>query len=192
MRDVVASSVPVNCAALTAAAAAETRQAQTSANAPNECLADDQHEPLRANLVLVVQSQVDSPVDAALWQALKAVFLGRSDVRLAILFGSCARGTQRVDSDVDIAVLARDANLLALAAELSEAIGREVHLVNLEQAEIPLLDELIAEGITLHEAVPGAAATWRSHTLGDLEIDRPWFMRMQTAFLKRLAEKGIV
>jgi uncharacterized protein len=115
---------------------------------------------------------------------------GSADVDLALVFGSVARGSARPDSDLD---LAADGpfDLLELSARLSEQLGREVHVVRLRDATIPLLEEIIAEGIVVHEGRPGRAATWRSHTLADFELDLPWYRRQRDAWLKRLAERGL-
>jgi hypothetical protein len=45
--------------------------------------------------------------------------------------------------------------------------------------------------VVLCEGAAGAAAAWRSRTLSDLEIDRPWYARMREAWLRRVAERGI-
>jgi predicted nucleotidyltransferase len=110
-------------------------------------------------------------------------------VELALLFGSVARGQARGDSDVDVAVLGLEVDLGEVAARISEATGREAHVVRLEHATIPLLEELIAEGIVL-VGREGRAAAWRSHVLADLELDRPWFRRQRDAWLLRQAESG--
>jgi len=78
--------------------------------------------------------------DVAVGQALS----GRRDVRLAILFGSQARGEAGPASDVDVAVQAPGVDLLALAATLSLAVGREVDVVALDAAGVPLLEFSLA------------------------------------------------
>lgn len=110
-------------------------------------------------------------------------------LELALLFGSVARGNARDDSDVDVAVLGAGLDLGELSARISEATGREAQVVRLGDATIPLLDELLAEGIVIAEQ-PGRAAAWRSHTLADLELDRPWFRRQRDAWLSREAGRG--
>lgn len=64
-------------------------------------------------------------------------------VRLAVLFGSVARGDERGDSDLDLLVRLRDGSHVALAAleeRLGYVNGRRVQLVSLEQAyRAPLL-----------------------------------------------------
>ncbi len=110
-------------------------------------------------------------------------------LELALLFGSLARGRARADSDVDVAVLGEGLDLGEIAARLSEATEREAHVVRLEDATIPLLEELVAESIVVSER-NGRAATRRSHTLADLELDRPWFRRQRDAWLAREAGKA--
>jgi predicted nucleotidyltransferase len=112
------------------------------------------------------------------------------EVRLALLFGSEARGTARRDSDVDVAVEAPLAALSQVAAALSARLGVEVDVVRLETANIPLLEALISDGVVLHEAKPGAGALWRSRALAQLETDRPWYRRQREAWIQRVAEHG--
>ena len=129
---------------------------------------------------------------ASLVQALRATLEGRSDVIVALLFGSFARGVGRPDSDVDIAVAAPGVDLLSLGAELSTRLGREVDLVMLgDDVRIPLLEEILRDGIVVHERKAGDAAVFRSRALATLETDRPWFARMRDSWLRRVAEKGI-
>jgi predicted nucleotidyltransferase len=114
-------------------------------------------------------------------------------VRFAVLFGSEAKGTARVGSDLDLAVQgAAPERLGLLAAQLSERLGREVDVVRLEDATIPLLEELIDLGRVVYEAVPGSAALWRSRVLAQLEIDGPWYHRMRDAWLSKVAEQGVL
>jgi predicted nucleotidyltransferase len=128
----------------------------------------------------------DSRIDA-----LRHVLARQSGMRLAILFGSVARGTANEQSDVDLAVdVEPGADLAALASELTIAAGREVDLVRLSDAGVPLLEELVRDGVVVYE-VPHAAARWRAHVLADLEIDRPWYARMRDAWLRRVAAQGL-
>jgi len=124
-------------------------------------------------------------------QAIRECLRGRLDVRLALVFGSRARGTATPTSDVDVAVGAPGIDLLALAATLSKATGLEVDVVDLAHAGVPLLGRIVREGILVHEARPGTAATWRAQALADLETDAPWFARMREAWLARVAVRGV-
>lgn len=121
----------------------------------------------------------------AIHAALSGAFAREPGVRVAVLFGSVAEGRDRPGSDVDLAVLAPVVDLLELGQRLGAQLGREVDVVDLSRVTIPLMEELVAHGIVVHEGEPGAAALWRSRTLATLETDRPWFARMRDAFLGR-------
>ena len=124
-------------------------------------------------------------------QVIREFFRGRTDVRLALVFGSRARGAARPTSDVDVAVHGPGVDLLGLAADLSKATGLEVDVVDVEDAGVPLLARIVGEGALVHEARPGASARWRAQALADLETDAPWFARMREAWLTRVAVRGI-
>lgn len=86
-----------------------------------------------------------------LLSALKSGLRTERDVRLAVLFGSVATGEDRPDSDVDIMVARRSSSPRsrgALSLRLRRALGRPVHLLDLEQAEesATLFLDIIDEG----------------------------------------------
>ncbi len=72
-------------------------------------------------------------------------------VRLAVLFGSAARHTDRPDSDIDLAVLVEgDADSHSmLAVTLERAVGRPVDLVWLDSAPPLLRFEIARDGLVL-------------------------------------------
>jgi predicted nucleotidyltransferase len=115
----------------------------------------------------------------------------RNDVELALVFGSTARGTATPASDVDVAVLGNAADVLGIAAALSRELGRDVQVVRLEDAGIPMLESIIEEGLVAFEKRQGIFATWRARTLMDFELDRPWYARQRDAWLRRVAERGL-
>lgn len=123
--------------------------------------------------------------------AVRRILASRDDVELGIVFGSTARGSTTPRSDVDVAVLGGNADTLGISAALSRELGRDVQVVRLEDAGIPLLESIIEDGLMAFERTRGTFATWRSRTLMDLEIDRPWFARQRDAWLKRVAERGL-
>jgi hypothetical protein len=88
-------------------------------------------------------------------------------------------------------VLAPNADTLEIGAELTRATGEMADVVSLDDPGVPMLDELLRDGIVVFEARPGAYASWRSHTRADLEIDRPWYERMRDAWLGRVAQHGV-
>jgi predicted nucleotidyltransferase len=120
-------------------------------------------------------------------EALRGALSGRRDVRVALLFGSRARGRAREESDADVAVLGRNLDLLELAADLSDAARVEVDVVSLEDPGYPLLNALLRDSIVLYEGERGAAAAWRSRALLQAETDRPGYERMRDSYLRRLA-----
>jgi predicted nucleotidyltransferase len=74
----------------------------------------------------------------------------RHDIRLAYLFGSCASGTARPGSDLDVAILfdhlPAPASLDRLTEDLEAATERRVDLVVLNFAPPLLAREVIARG----------------------------------------------
>lgn len=84
-----------------------------------------------------------APIDSALNEVLRRF----PQLQLAILFGSCAKGTATADSDLDLAVLAGqplDAETrMRLIGDLAERLGRPVDLVDLHDAGEPLLGEVL-------------------------------------------------
>lgn len=131
-------------------------------------------------------------MDATLGNTLRELLRKDSDVRLALAFGSRARGSASVSSDLDLAISAPGLDLLALSAELSERLGVEVDALDLDSdIPIPLLEALVRDALVLHEGARGAAADWRTRSLLALETDGPWYRRMRDAWLARVAERGL-
>ena len=124
---------------------------------------------------------------ATLIEALRDALTEHRAVRLAILFGSIARGKANDESDVDLAVVAPAIDHLGLARDVSLAVGREVQIVDLEQVGYALLCCIVRDGIVVAEHEHGAAARWRTRSLLTLETDRRWFERMRDAYLEHLA-----
>jgi|SRR6478609_485857 len=85
----------------------------------------------------------------ALTQSFQQVLHARGDVALALLFGSRARGDARETSDVDVALLAPEADLLEIGARLSQTSGLEVDVISLADPGVPLLEELLRDAVVL-------------------------------------------
>jgi len=114
-------------------------------------------------------------------------------VRFALVFGSTARGTAGAESDIDVAVAVDSGtDLIQLSADLTQAVVREVEIVDLTEAGVPLLEEVLQDGVVVYERRPHVAASWRGRVLSDLEVDRPWYARMRDAWLRRVAERGLI
>jgi predicted nucleotidyltransferase len=83
-------------------------------------------------------------------ETLKKALQAHSGLRLALLFGSCSLGTQRPDSDVDVAVdmggvMAAEQHL-SLISDLALATGRAVDLIDLRTVGEPLLGQILQSG----------------------------------------------
>lgn len=94
-------------------------------------------------------------------QALLAALDGALDrVRVAILFGSLAKGTARPDSDIDLAVDAgrelSAVDRIAAIDALAVLTGRPVDLVDLRTIGEPLLGQVLRHGRRLR----GDDAAW--------------------------------
>jgi predicted nucleotidyltransferase len=123
--------------------------------------------------------------------AIRASAAETPGLELAILFGSTARGKAGPSSDLDIAVLG-PVDTFELAGRLSVAVGREVDVVDVARAAIPLLDAILRDGVVVFERVRGAEGRLRARSLAMLETDRPWYERMQEAWLRNVAKRGIL
>jgi len=107
-----------------------------------------------------------------LLRALRASFRTEPNVRLAVLFGSTAIGTDDERSDVDVLVVLHDpsvSRLAELAERLSRGTGREMQLVRLSEAETSpvLMSDVIDQGRVLVDrddlwsALKERARRWR-------------------------------
>ena len=86
--------------------------------------------------------------------AVRRAVAERGDVVAAWVFGSVARGSARPGSDVDVAVLRgkpASGTLADLPAELAlyleRAVGREVDLVVIDDANVELVHRVLRDGV---------------------------------------------
>ena len=129
-----------------------------------------------------------SDADRQLIERIRGALAQRPEVRLALLFGSRARGVERERSDVDLAVAAAPLDRLGIMRDLSMATGLSVDVVDLDRAGYFLLTALLRDGIVVHEGRRHAAAEWRTRAILETETDRANFERMRDAFLRKTAE----
>ena len=77
---------------------------------------------------------------------------------LIMLFGSAANGRLRADSDVDLAFLSDQEmqayELFMLSQQLASLLGRDVHLLNLNQVPTVLQAQVIDKGKVLLDREP--------------------------------------
>ncbi len=76
------------------------------------------------------------------------------ELRLAILFGSLAQGSETAESDIDLALDAGHPlgaeEKMALMESLAQSTGRPVDLVDLRVAGEPLMGQVLRHGVLIH------------------------------------------
>ena len=116
---------------------------------------------------------------------------GSSGVRLAVMFGSAARGTARSHSDVDVGVLLDDEDgLPALRVALERALDRSVDLVSLRRAPPLLRFEIARDGRLLVERNGHAWVEFRAHAMIDWWDWAPTARIMHRAVRSRLQREA--
>jgi predicted nucleotidyltransferase len=132
-----------------------------------------------------ILSPVD--IDARIRLALE----DRVDIRLAYLFGSCASGTARRGSDVDVAILfdhlPTPASLDRLTEDLGAAAERRVDLVVLNAAPPLLAREVIARGRLIMCRDEDERVRFVTRTTARYQ-DTAHLRRVQYAYLRERAE----
>ncbi|MFZ2168041.1 MAG: nucleotidyltransferase domain-containing protein [Methylococcaceae bacterium] len=95
---------------------------------------------------MTATSQSTQTIDAQ----LKEVLSHFPNIAFAMLFGSVALGRQRADSDLDIAVAAKQAlaahEKIALVSALTDCTGRPIDLIDLKAVSEPLLGQILRHG----------------------------------------------
>lgn len=85
-----------------------------------------------------------------LQRLLQDILAAHPAVKLGILFGSCARGDQRRDSDLDLAVAGEKAleleQRIRVMDDLAMATASPIDLVDLQAAGIPILGQALTTG----------------------------------------------
>ena len=93
-------------------------------------------------------------MEAELNARFMEVLRRHGDLRLVILFGSLASQRATPGSDLDLAVLMQAPlsadDKMALIAELAQAVGRPVDLIDLDATGEPLLGQILKHGVRLH------------------------------------------
>jgi len=122
--------------------------------------------------------------------ALAEALAAESDVRLAVLFGSEARGDAGVASDLDVAVAGPDASAIpALALKLTRATGRQVDLIELGTAPPLLRFQIARDGRVLVERQPHLWSDFKARAMVDWWDWAPIARRFHAAAAARLHEQ---
>ena len=115
-------------------------------------------------------------------------------VRLAVVFGSAARGTENPGSDIDLGVswvTGRDGPAPDLAVALERAAGRRVDLVTLDDSPPLLRFEIARDGIVLVEREPHAWADFRARAMIDWWDWAPTASMMHGVMAERVRQEAV-
>ena len=130
--------------------------------------------------------------EASLAERLRRVLAGFPAVRLAVLFGSTARGHQTARSDIDLGVLLDDddpSQLWPIDAAAGEALRRTVDLVDLHRAPPLLRFEIARDGQPLLERHEGEWARFKARAMIDWWDWAPMLRKFNRLAAQRLQEE---
>jgi predicted nucleotidyltransferase len=121
-------------------------------------------------------------------QALPEELESWPGLRLAVLFGSAARGESGPGSDLDVGVLFEPGpdRSTALEVALARATGRRVDVVRLDSAPPLLRFEIARDGRVLLERAPHTWADFRARAMTDWWDWAPTARFLQAAAVERL------
>ncbi len=126
----------------------------------------------------------------ALAAALADALADEPSVRLAVLFGSVARGEAGAASDLDVGVTGPNASeLSSLALRLDRATGCSVDLVSLTDAPPLLRFEIARDGHLLVEREPHLWSDFKARAMVDWWDWAPLARRFHAAAIARLREQ---
>lgn len=125
-------------------------------------------------------------------QALEEVFARYPGVQAVYLFGSHAAGTARPRSDVDLAVVPRDASVheqrLEMLADLVRAGVEHVDLVFLDTDDLVLLYEAVRYNCVLYQTPDFDRGTMYSYVIRRYFDFLPYLKRQRAAYKRRLLD----
>ncbi|MBE3571567.1 MAG: nucleotidyltransferase domain-containing protein [Moorella humiferrea] len=141
----------------------------------------------------------EARLDKAIANAIIEYLNQCQDVVAAYLFGSCARGTGRERSDIDVAVLFagnedklhRFDRRLEIIVDLERVTGKKVDVIDIHAAPLLLQHQIIKDGILLVDKDPRYRVgfeVWSRRTYFDLQ---PLLERRNKKFIAKVLERGI-
>jgi predicted nucleotidyltransferase len=128
--------------------------------------------------------------DVSLDEQLKQTAASLPSIRLLVLFGSAARGSDRRRSDVDVGIILEEsASRAEVEAVLGRAAGRAIDIVDLNEAPPQLRFEIARDGKVLVERVPYAWADFRAKAMIDWWDWAPTARMIHAAAIDRLRQR---
>jgi predicted nucleotidyltransferase len=133
--------------------------------------------------------------DPQLLERLRTGLAAGPPLRLAVLFGSAARGQAGPASDLDVAIVPADADLplgveLGLQADLTLQLGREVDLVRLDRAPTLVRWQVARDGVLILARERSDYTCFLAAAASEWFDFEPAFNRASAHFRRRLAEDG--
>ncbi len=125
-------------------------------------------------------------------ERLRQVAASWPEIRLAVLFGSAARGEARPSSDVDLGLILEPysaALLFRVEAALGRAAGRPVHVILLDGASPLLRFEVSRDGVLLREREEGFWTGFKARAMVDWWDWAPTARKIQRGIIQRLKEQ---
>jgi len=125
-------------------------------------------------------------------ERLREVAASWPEIRLAVLFGSTARGESRPSSDVDIGLILEPYSAsvrFRVDAQLGHAAGREVDTVLLDTAPPLLRFEVARDGVLLFEREEGLWTAFKVKAMVDWWDWAPTARKMWRIGAQRLREQ---
>jgi len=121
-------------------------------------------------------------------ELITATLLKFPEVKVAIMFGSAAEDRLTVQSDVDIAVASNSSlsieQRLALSAALSNAVKREVDLVDMKSVSGLILQQILTKGVMLRKDAACYAALMKRMLFEQADM-MPYTRRVMQAHVER-------
>lgn len=114
------------------------------------------------------------------------------ELKLAVLFGSTARGEERPGSDVDLGLLLEPYNpslRFEAEAQMGRAAGRPVHVVLLDEAPPLLRFEIARDGVLLLEREEGLWTRFKVKAMIDWWDWAPIARKINAGVIRRLKER---
>ncbi|MBJ6723827.1 type VII toxin-antitoxin system MntA family adenylyltransferase antitoxin [Geomesophilobacter sediminis] len=129
--------------------------------------------------------------------AIELVCAERQEIAACYLFGSCANGRQRPDSDVDVAFLL-DSSIpkgeyfdlkMTFHNRLAGLLRKEIHPVILNGAGEVLLEQVLGKGILLFVRDELQLSRFRAIAFSMIADFAPYRNAMEDALLRKLKEE---
>jgi predicted nucleotidyltransferase len=125
-------------------------------------------------------------------EALREALAALPAVKLAVVFGSAARGKSGPGSDVDLGLRLEPHTATArreAVAAAGRAVRREVDAVDLDTAPPLLRFQIARDGVLLVEREPRSWARFKAQAMVDWWDWAPTARRIHAAYLQRLREQ---